>query len=90
MANHQSALKRIRQSEKRRLRNRQNASQLKTSLKAFQQAVEEGSADLESVQRQTISALGRAASKGILHKRAAARKISRISVRVNKLKAASA
>jgi len=81
LANHKSALKRIRQSEKRRLRNRQVNSHLKTVLKSFYSAVEgktEG-ADLVEVHRKTVSTIDRAATKGILHKKTAARKISRIT-----------
>ena len=86
MANHKSALKRIKQSEKRRLRNRQASSQLKTVLKLFYSAVDDKmeGADLVEVHRKTVSALGRATSKGILRKKTAARKISRITACMQK------
>lgn len=86
MANHKSALKRIKQSEKRRLRNRQVNSQLKTALKSFYSAVEEKTegTDLVEVHRKTVSEIGRAATKGILHKRTASRKISRITTFMQK------
>ncbi len=86
MANHKSALKRIRQTEKRRLRNRQVRSQLKTVLKKFYSVVDGGSEgeDLGKVHRQTVSSIDRAATKGVLHKRAAARKISRITAYLQK------
>ena len=92
MANHKSALKRIKQSEKRRLRNRQVNSQLKTVLKSFYSAVDgkEESTDLVEVHRKTVSALGQAATKGILHKRNADRKISRITAYMQKAQAQSA
>ena len=89
MANHKSALKRIKQSEKRRLRNRQVNSQLKTVLKLFYTAVEEKTegTDLAEIHRKTVSEIGRAATKGILHKKTVARKISRITTFMQKAQA---
>jgi len=89
LANHKSALKRIKQSEKRRLRNRQVNSQLKTVLKSFYSAVEDKTEGPEMVEvhRNTVSAFARAASKGILHKRTASRKISRITAFMQKAQA---
>ncbi len=89
MANHKSALKRIKQSEKRRLRNRQVNSQLKTVLKLFYSAVEEKTegTDLAEIHRNTVSEIGRAATKGIMHKKTAARKISRITTFMQKAQA---
>lgn len=89
MANHKSALKRIKQSEKRRLRNRQVTSQLKTALKTFYSAVENKTEGPEMVEvhRQTVSALDRAATKGIIHKKNASRKISRITAYMQKAQA---
>ncbi len=89
MANHKSALKRIRQSEKRRLRNRRVRSQLKTVLKKFYSAVDGKSegVDLKEIHRRTVSSIDRAATKGVLHKRTAARKISRITAYLQKSQA---
>ncbi len=89
MANHKSALKRIKQSEKRRLRNRQVNSHLKTVLKSFYSAVEEKveGPDLVEVHRKTVSEIGRAATKGVLHKRTASRKVSRITALMHKSQA---
>lgn len=89
MANHKSALKRIKQSEKRRLRNRQVNSQLKTVLKSFYSAVEEKTEgpDMVEIHRKTVSQIGQAATKGVLHKRTASRKISRITAFMQKAQA---
>ena len=86
MANHKSALKRIRQSETRRLRNRHVSSQLKTVLKSFYSAVdgETEAADLTEIHRQTVSEIDRAATRGIMHKRTAARKVSRVTAYMQK------
>ena len=92
MANHKSALKRIKQSEKKRLRNRQVNSHLKTVLKSFYRAVDEPAegTDMVEVHRKAVSELGRAASKGIMHKRTADRKISRITLHMQKSQAQAA
>ena len=89
MANHKSALKRMRQSETRRLRNRQVNSNLKTVLKSFYSAVEAKTSgtDMTEIHRQTVSEINRAATRGILHKRTAARKVSRITAYLQKAQA---
>ena len=80
MANHKSAIKRARQNEIRRLRNRSVKTRVKNVVKQVRQAVEEKSADAAgSVLVTAQSEIDRAAKKGVLHKRTAARKISRLS-----------
>jgi len=86
LANHKSAIKRNRQSEKKRARNASVKSQVKTRVKAVLRAVEdkdrsESVASLETA----ISLIDKASSKGVLHKNNAARKISRLTRRVNAL-----
>ncbi len=81
MANHKSALKRMRQSEKRRLRNRQVVSHMRSSIKKFQLAAEEGTNPetlQESLQRVSVI-IDKAASKGVIHRNNASRKISRLT-----------
>jgi small subunit ribosomal protein S20 len=84
LANHKSALKRIRQSEKRRKRNQHIRSGLRTQIKRFRQAVEAGDASLAS---ETFvgaeRAIRRAASKGIIPKRRADRSVSRLAIHLN-------
>ena len=86
MANHKSALKRNRQSLERRARNRANKTRLKTAVKAVDAAIaSEQTAD--KVQEALVTAvpiIQRAAVKGTLHKKNAARKVSRLTKRVNK------
>ena len=86
MANHKSALKRNRQSLERRARNRANKTRLKTAIKAVDTAIaSEQAADM--VQQALVAAvpiIQRAAVKGTLHKKNAARKVSRLTRRVNK------
>ena len=86
MANHKSAVKRNRQSLERRVRNRANKTRLKTAIKAVDTAIAEGQA-ADKVQAALVAAvpiIQRAAVKGTLHKKNAARKVSRLTKRVNK------
>ena len=86
MANHKSALKRSRQSLIRRDRNRAVKTRVKTTVKDVRVAVNENVADKS---REMLiaaqSVIDRASKKGVIHKRAAARKISRLSKLVNTL-----
>lgn len=90
LAYHESAKKRIRQNEKRRIRNRHLRSTLRSSLKKFEQAVEqENVEEAESSLRKTISIVDTAASKGVIHKNKAARHVSKITRKVHSLLAAT-
>ncbi len=84
LANIKSAAKRARQNVKRRERNKRVKSLLKTSIRRFEEALEEG--DHEEAREKLNAAVRRidkAAAKGILHKNNAARKKSSLSRRFN-------
>ena len=87
MANIKSQIKRNKQNEKARLRNKSVRSGLKTSVKAAETAATTGAENLDEVTRAATSKIDRAASKGVIHKNAAARKKSRLAKRVAKLSA---
>ena len=88
MANHKSAIKRAKQSEDRRLRNRARKTRVKTAVKQVRTAVENKSVEeAQAALQQAIPVIDKAASKGSLHHRAAARKISRLSKQVHALSA---
>lgn len=90
MANHKSAEKRARQSERRRERNRQARSRLRTLEKGFRAAVEGGKKDEgETRLREVEAAMRRASAKGLIPKRRASRRISRMAKRLNKTAATS-
>ncbi len=79
MANTKSAIKRIRQNEKRRLHNRYFLGRARKFVKEARQAIE--SEELDEARERTlkaVSALDTAAVKGILHKNNAARRKSRL------------
>ncbi len=87
MANHFSALKRARQTEKRTTRNRANTSRLRGQLRQLREALAKGDKPTaEQVFRQTVSALDKAIQKGTLHKNTASRYKSRLSARLHALK----
>ncbi len=80
MANHKSAVKRARQNEIRRLRNRAVKTRIKNILKDVNAAA--SGEDQEAVDARFKSAqslIDKAAKKGVLHRRTAARKISRLN-----------
>jgi len=89
MAHHPSALKRARQNEKRRVRNRHHRSTLRTALKSYR-ALLEGKKAEEAAQAYTgvQQAIDKAVGKGILHRNAAARYKSRLAAALKKLQAA--
>ena len=83
MANHFSALKRARQTEKRTATNRANTSRLRGALREMRESLTKGDKTAaEKSYRETVSALDKAIQKGVLHKNTAARYKSRLSARV--------
>ena len=85
MANIKSQIKRNRQNAKRHARNKAVRSSLKTSTKKVYVAVAEGDAEAASASaKDAARAFDKAASKGIVHKRAAARHKSRLAKAANK------
>lgn len=85
MANIKSQIKRNRQNEKRRLRNRVVIGRARTFYKKAGAAVESGSENALEATRLAISALDKAAEKGVLHKNNVARRKSRLMKRFNAL-----
>lgn len=90
MANHRSALKRIRSAERRRQRNRFVRGGARTSVKKARLAISAGKPlESEIALKEAISALDKAAEKGVIHKNNAARRKSRLMRMFNQSKAAS-
>lgn len=84
MANHPSAEKRNRQRVKRTIRNKSVKSEVRTTLKKARTAVAEGAEAATTDVRAAVSALARAASKGVIHKKAASRTTARIQAALHK------
>jgi len=86
LANHKSALKRHRQSEKRRVRNAAIKSTVRSAVKKTRLAIAESKAEEAGASLSvTTRLLDRAVSKGIIHKNNAARKISRLTKQANSI-----
>lgn len=88
MANHKSALKRARQNEIRRKRNKAVKTRVKSIVKDVRLTVSENSkeAALKKLEMAKTN-IDRAAQKGVIHKKTASRKISRLSKLVNTISA---
>src|SRR5206468_1049294 len=90
VANIKSQIKRNRQNEARRLRNKAVRSSLKTATKKVGVAVADGDPEVAAAQgREASRALDKAASRGVMHRRAAARRKSRLAKTVNAAAASS-
>lgn len=89
MAIHKSVIKRQKQAEKKHEINKAVKSALKTIAKKVEQAIEaKNAASAKETLVKAMKAYDKAASKGVLHKSTASRKISRLSTRVGKIGAA--
>lgn len=88
MANHKSALKRIRQSSKQTKRNGYWRKTLRTAVRSVESAIGEGNAEqAQSQLPKAISTINRVASKGVIPKKQASRRVSRLTAAVNKMSA---
>ena len=86
MANIKSAKKRILVTEKRTARNKSIKSAVKTSIKKVEAAIAaKDKAAAEEALKPAIGQINRAATKGVYHKNTAARKVSRLTLAVNKM-----
>ena len=85
MANNKSTVKRIRQNEKRRIKNSSVKSSLRTVIKKVNKSISVSSEPKEIIEnfKDFVKKIDTAAGKGIIHKRNAARKKSRIAKRIN-------
>jgi small subunit ribosomal protein S20 len=86
VANIKSQIKRNRQNEKARLRNKSVKSSLKTAIRKFHEAAQAGDVEQAgALQRAAARALDKAASKGVIHANQAANRKSAIAKRVESL-----
>ncbi len=86
MANHKSALKRAKQNEVRRIRNKGYKTRVKKAIREVRTAIANGSQ--EQAQEsfiEAVSVIQKTASKGIIHRNQASRKISRLAQQVNQV-----
>ena len=79
MANHRSALKRIKQTQKREALNRMHRTTLRHQIRKLRQAIEsKDQAAAEALLKPTFQLIDHSTHKGILHRNTAARKLSRL------------
>lgn len=83
MAHHKSALKRIRQAEKRRLLNRYYAKTTRNAVKNFRSLTEK--AEAEKLLPKVVSMIDKLAKKNIIHKNKASNLKSKLSVKLNRM-----
>ena len=83
MANHKSAIKRVRQNTKRNEINRSNRSKLRTQIKSLRAALTANDKDRSNeLLNPTVSLIDKAVNKGLIHKNTAARYKSRLTKHV--------
>ncbi len=82
MANTKSALKEIRKNSRRRVRNRLVRGSTRTAVKRATRAAETGEANSAEALSEAFSALDKAATKGVIHRNAAARRKSRLAKKI--------
>ncbi|MBP1627150.1 MAG: ribosomal protein [Holophagaceae bacterium] len=86
MANHKSAAKKARHDAEARLRNRANRSAMRSTVKSFLAAIAAGDkAKATSLLPVTLGVVDKACRKGVMHKNAANRAKSRLTLKVNAL-----
>jgi small subunit ribosomal protein S20 len=89
VANIRSQIKRNRQNERRRLRNKAVRSEMRTRNKGAVAAAERGGEGSAEQLRLAVKRIDKAAAKGVLHKNTAANHKSRLMRRINKIEAAA-
>lgn len=89
MAHTLSANKRIRQSEKKKLRNKAYKSKMRTVVKKFYSAVEANDAQAaEKAYSEAVKVVAKVGQKGVIHQAQASRRVSRLTLRLNAVKSA--
>jgi small subunit ribosomal protein S20 len=89
VANIKSQIKRNRQNEKRRLRNKSVRAEMRTRSKSAVAAAEDGTEDAAQLLRIAVKRIDKAAAQGVIHQNTAANHKSRLVRRINALEAAA-
>ena len=90
MPNKDSAKKRLRQTAKKTLENKNRKTRIKTHIKRVEEAIGAGKQKIASTAlKEAQSEIMRGVSKGVMHKNTAGRKVSRLNAKVKSLKKAS-
>jgi len=87
LANHKSAIKRARQNEEQRIRNRSRKTRMKNVMRGLDEIIAAKSPEKAGEElKKAVSVIAKTTSHGVIHKNTASRKISRLTRRVNALK----
>jgi small subunit ribosomal protein S20 len=89
VANIKSQIKRNRQNERRRLRNKSVRAEMRTRSKSAVAAAETGAEDGAELLRLAVKRIDKAAAQGVIHKNTAANHKSRLVRRINALEASA-
>ena len=84
---HPSAIKRHRRSLKRKVRNRAVKSHVHSAVKSAQEALSGDPEQAGKALQEAMKVLGKAATKGVIHRNTASRKVSRLARQLNRVKA---
>ena len=88
MANHKSALKRNRQNEKRYERNRVGRTRIKNAIKSVLLEIDEkNKTEIQNTLKKASKIISKNAAKGVIHKRAASRKVASLARKVHQFSA---
>jgi small subunit ribosomal protein S20 len=86
LANHKSALKRARQNEVRKIRNLSYKTRVKKAIKQVRVAIDDNSKEkAQESLRQAVSIMQKSASKGVIPRKRASRKISNLAAQINQI-----
>jgi len=86
LAHHKSAIKRIRQTETKRVRNRSVNSTMRSAVRKLELVIQEQKkTEAQNLLQTTVSIIDRAVNKGIIHRNKAARSVSRLTRKVKSL-----
>jgi small subunit ribosomal protein S20 len=86
LANHKSAIKRAKQSEQNRIQNRSRRTRMKHAIRSLEEALaSQNPEQATSRLKEAVSVIDKTASKGVIHRNLASRKISRLTQKVNAL-----
>ena len=90
MANHKSALKRNRQNEKRNERNKRGRTRIKNAIKSvILELDEKNKAEAQNALKEAAKIISKNATKGVVHKRAASRKVAGLARKVHQFSASA-
>ena len=88
MAHHKDAIKRLKQNDLRRARNKHFRTKMRNQIKQLRQTIDNGNVEeAQAGLKATVSVIQRVAQKGVIHRNQAARRIARLNKAVKEMAA---